>query len=143
MMNRERYRLLVVWLLRIIGVSVSLAFATIFLPLDWMHRLHAWLGLGTAPEQAIFAYLTRSLSAMYFAHGCVVLLASSDVERFLPLVCLIALLNIVLGVLLLVIDLWAGMPGYWTALEGPPIALMGLVLLWGWNGLRSHGARPS
>lgn len=116
------------WILRLIGCSVCLAFIPIFFPLGLMAWIHDWLGLGAIPEQPIFEYLTRSLSAMYFAHGCFVLMISTDVRRYLPLVKLTAGLNMFLGVLLLAVDLIAPMPWFWTAFEGPPIFAVGLAL---------------
>ncbi len=128
-MKQASYKQIAQWLLRVIGVSTSLAFFAIFLPLDWMDAIHVWLGLGETPQQAIFSYLTRSLSAMYFAHGAMVLLVSTDVYRFLPLVKLIACLNILLGLLLILIDVWSAMPWFWIAAEGLPIACVGFALL--------------
>lgn len=129
-MNRDQTIYYTTWLLRLIGGSICLAFFTIFFPLGWMQQIHAGLGLGEIPDQPIFEYLTRSLSSMYFAHGCVVLLASSNVVRFLPLVWLVCGLNLLLGAILLVTDLAAPMPWFWTILEGPPIILVGLLLFW-------------
>lgn len=94
-----------------------------------MESLHEWLGLGEIPEQPIFEYLARSTSGMYFAHGVLVLAASTDVRRFLPLIWAISGLNVFLGATLLVTDLLAPMPWYWTIFEGPPIVAMGAILL--------------
>ena len=127
--NEKRRTKIATWILRLIGGSVCLAFVPIFFPLGLMASIHALLGLGEIPDQPIFEYLARSLSAMYFAHGCLVLVISTDVPRYLPLVKLVALLNIFLGVLLLGIDLLSPMPWFWTLCEGPPIAGIGIILL--------------
>lgn len=95
-----------------------------------MSAIHAWLGLGSIPEQPIFEYLARSVSAMYFAHGCIVLVASTDVRRFLPLIYVISGLNVFLGSVLLFTDFIAPMPLFWTLMEGPPIITVGLLLFW-------------
>ena len=94
-----------------------------------MQAVHVWLGLGDMPQSTIVEYLARSLSAMYFAHGVVVLAISTDVRRYCPLVSMLGYLNMVLGAIFLGVDLVAQMPWFWTISEGPPIALMGLVLL--------------
>lgn len=117
------------WLLRFIGGSVCLALVPMFFPLTWMAAIHEWLGLGETPQAPIFEYLTRSLSAMYFAHGCFVLMISTDVVRYRPLVHLVGILNLFLGVALLTIDLVSPMPMIWTAIEGIPIAAIGAVVL--------------
>lgn len=121
------------WLLRLSGAIICLSFLAIFLPLEWMERIHQRLGLGAIPEQPIFEYLTRSLSAMYFAHGVMVLAVSTDVRRYWPFVGLFGGLNVVLGTTFLVTDILAPMPWYWTAAEGPPIMVFGVVLAWLWH----------
>ncbi|MEM8733491.1 MAG: hypothetical protein AAGG44_04685 [Planctomycetota bacterium] len=117
------------------GCSICFALIPIFFPLGWMQGLHAAAGLGDAPTQPIFEYLARSTSAMYFAHGCVVLLASTDVRRFFPLIQLIAVLNIFAGAVMLGTDFSASMPRLWTWIEGPPIIAGGFILLWISRGL--------
>lgn len=128
-MENNRYLQYATWILRLIGVSVCFAFFPIFFPLHWMEWIHSAIGLREMPRQPIFEYLTRSLSAMYFAHGCLVMFISSDVARYLPLAKAVAILNIFLGGVLLCVDLRAPMPWYWTACEGPPIVAVGGVLL--------------
>lgn len=122
---------LVQWLLRLMGVSLCCACFPIFFPMSWMVGLHGWLGLGEAPSEApIFEYLARSTSVMYFAHGLVALICSTDVRRYLPIICVISAFNIFAGIVLFGTDLSAGMPSYWTWLEGPPICAGGIVLGW-------------
>lgn len=118
------------WILRLVGLSICLAFFPIFFPLAWMQTIHGWLGLGQIPDEPIFEYLARSLSAMYFAHGCFVLMVSFNVIRYLPMVRLIAVLNMLLGAILLGVDLKSPMPSFWTLTEGPPIMLVGGLLWW-------------
>ncbi len=130
MMKPNQYVWALTWLLRVIGATICLAFFPIFFPLSWMSALHSWLGLGDIPEQPIFEYLARSTSAMYFAHGCVILVASRNVEQFVELVLCIAALNLFIGGVLLITDCVAPMPAYWTWLEGPPIMAGGMLLMW-------------
>ncbi|MFN3193351.1 MAG: hypothetical protein ACE361_22760 [Aureliella sp.] len=139
-MPRIRYAKIAQWFLRLMGWSICLAFLPIFFPLSWMHVLHRTAGLGEAPSQPIFEYLARSTSAMYFAHGCVVLLASTDVRRYLPLIRLIAVLNIFAGAVMFGTDFSASMPLLWTLIEGPPIITGGLILLWLTRGLKKEMA---
>jgi hypothetical protein len=42
----------------------------------------------------------------------------------------VAILNIVFGVMLVVIDLHAGMPMSWTLFEGPSLVVFGIVIAW-------------
>jgi hypothetical protein len=53
---------------------------------------------------------------------------STDPIRYRPIVWFIAIMNIVFGLMMVAIDLHAGLPAYWTAFEGPPIVAFGLVI---------------
>jgi len=107
-------------------LSATLA---VVLPTPWMAATHRWLGLGDFPRSPLVEYLTRSLSALYAFHGGILLLAASDVTRFAPLVRYIGSATLVIGAALLVIDLYAGLPPAWIAIEGPSVMLIGLAIL--------------
>ena len=129
MIERNWQERVLVILLRIGGVMTILAFPTIFLPVSWMAATHAWLGMGEFPRTPIVDYLARSIAALYGFHGVLLLIISTNVRRFRPLVVYAGCMNLVLGPLMLGIDLHAGMPWYWTAVEGPPLIAMGGLLL--------------
>lgn len=120
------------WLLRLMGVAICFSFLAIFLPWEWMDAIHQWAGLGRLPKAPIVEYLARTISAMYFAHGVVVLFVSTDVQRYWPFVGVLGLINLVLGSVILLTDLKTAMPWLWTVLEGPPIVSGGVVLLVLW-----------
>jgi hypothetical protein len=129
MTNMLEERLLV-WLLRLFGgVTCCAAFAAL-LPTDWMAATHAWLGLGALPRAPVVEYLTRSISLLYAIHGGVIVLASTDVRRFGPLITYLAVADGLMGLLLLAVDLYAGLPWYWTAIEGPGVTVTAAILLW-------------
>ncbi len=112
------------------AVSICLAFFPIFFPLAWMHSLHQTLGLGEAPREPIFEYLARSLSAMYFAHGILIFVVSTDVRRYWPFVLVLGCLNLFLGGIFWITDWMAPMPSAWMWMEGPPIACVGALLIY-------------
>ena len=114
--------------LRIAGVVTLAAFPAMLLPVDWMAATHATLGLGTFPRAPVVEYLARSIAALYGFHGVLVLLVSTDPVRYRPFVWYVAFMNIVFGAMLIAVDLHAGLPGYWTAFEGPPIVVFGIVI---------------
>jgi hypothetical protein len=116
-------------LLRLAGTLMSLAFLAVVMPTDWMVATHAQLGLGELPRLAIVDYLTRSLSARYGFHGLLLLFVARDVVRYRGIVSFIGVTNIAFGLMMVAIDLHAGMPVMWTLSEGPPIAAFGVVLL--------------
>ncbi len=128
-MERPSAQAWLVILLRIGGVATFSAFAATLLPTAWMQSTHAWLGLGELPRTPVFEYLARSIALLYGFHGCLMLLVSTDVVRFRPIVVYLGLMNVIFGAALIVIDLTAGMPWFWTAAEGPPIVAMGLTIL--------------
>ena len=122
-----RLRLLV-WLLRLAGGFTVLAFPAMFLPVDWMAATHRWLGLGEFPRTPVVDYLTRSVAALYGFHGVLVLLVSRDPLRYRSIVWFIAFMNIGFGLMLMGIDVHAGLPWRWTLAEGPPLVAFGVVI---------------
>jgi hypothetical protein len=115
-------------LLRLAGAFTTTAFLAMFLPVDWMAAVHRAIGLGELPRAPVVDYLARSVAAFYGFHGVLLLLVSTDVVRYRLLVWYVAVLNVVFGVILLVIDLHAGMPLVWTLFEGPSIIVFGVIV---------------
>lgn len=119
---------LLVLLLRVAGVITASAFLAILLPVEWMASTHRWLGLGEFPRVPVVDYLARSIAALYGFHGVLLLLIASDPVRYRPIVWYVAVMNMVFGAIVTAIDLHAGLPTFWTLLEGPPIAVMGVAI---------------
>lgn len=127
-MNRHE-RILQI-LLRLGGFTMLLAVFAIFLPVRWMAVTHEWLGMGPFPESPLVDYLTRSASLLYAWHGGLLLVLSFNVRRFQPVLIYLGIVTAIGGWILLGIDLHAGMPLYWTLWEGPPVALLGCLMVW-------------
>src|SRR6266852_3800840 len=115
-------------LLRFLGVTMLFALVAVFMPVSWMDATHRWLGLGKIPIAPVVEYLARSLSAFYAVFGALHLLAASDLERYRPLVRFLGMTSALMGVVLLGIDLAAGMPWWWSAFEGPPTVALGVLM---------------
>lgn len=115
-------------LLRLAGCVTATAFLAIFLPVEWMASTHRWLGLGEFPRTPVVDYLARSVAALYGFHGVLLLIIAGDPIRYRAIVSYVAVMNVLFGLIVFAIDLHAGLPSAWTALEGPPIALFGIVL---------------
>ena len=115
-------------LLRLAGVITTFAFLAMLLPTDWMASTHERLGLGEFPRSPLVDYLTRSVAALYGFHGALLLLISRDPVKYRTIVQFVAVMNVAFGVMMLLIDLRAGMPWWWTAGEGPPIIVFGVVI---------------
>jgi hypothetical protein len=115
-------------ILRIAGCVTLAAFPAMLLPVEWMAATHARLGLGEFPRVPVVDYLARSIAALYGFHGVLVLIVSTDPIRYRPIVWFIAVMNVIFGLMIVAIDLHAGLPAFWTALEGPPIVAFGVVI---------------
>jgi hypothetical protein len=118
----------VVVVLRVLGVSALFALGAVLMPLSWMAEIHRWLGLGEMPVAPVVEYLARSLSAFYAFAGALCLVAASDLERYRPLVRFLGAAFALIGAALTGIDLSAGMPWWWSAVEGPPTIAVGVLL---------------
>ena len=116
------------WLLRLAGAFTSTAFLAMFLPVDWMAAIHSAAGLGELPRAPVVDYLARSVAAFYGFHGVLLVLVSTDLVRYRPFVWYVAVLNVVFGLILLAIDVHAGMPLVWTLFEGPSIIVFGVIV---------------
>ncbi len=113
-----------------VGVGLMLATVAVFFPVSLMATFHQWLGLGDFPDAPITIYLARSTSLLYAMHGAVMFYVALNWDRCEALVPLLGWLHVTLGLTMIGVDVNAGMPLYWTAGEGLPIALTGGVILW-------------
>ena len=100
-----------------------------FMPTEWMAGTHEWLGLGDFPASPLVEYLTRSISVLYAIHGGLLLLVSTDIIRFGPVIRYLGITTTIIGGALLCIDIYAGLPTFWVIFEGPPVILIGLTIL--------------
>jgi hypothetical protein len=118
------------WLLRFNAAVLCLAAPCALLPFAWMDSVHReLLGLGSLPDVPITRYMARSLSLVYASFGAVLWFATLDWERYRAAAPFIAWLHIVFGAAMILVDLDAGMPWWWTAAEGPPLIGLGFVML--------------
>ena len=106
------------------------ASVAIFLPVRWMAVTHEWLGLGEFPQSPLVDYLSRSASLLYAWHGGLLLVISGNVRRYRPVLIYLGIATTIGGLILLGIDLHAGMPAYWTLWEGPPVTVIGCLMIW-------------
>ena len=119
----------IVFLLRLSGGTTVCAFFAMFLPVEFMESTHNMLGIGEFPRSPLVDYLTRSVAALYGFHGCLLLLISTDPVKYRAIVYYAGAMNLLFGIIMVAIDLHAGMPLVWTFVEGPPISALGAVLL--------------
>jgi hypothetical protein len=115
-------------LLRFVGVTALFALVAVFMPMSWMTAAHRWSGLGEMPTAPVVEYLARSLSAFYALFGALCLVVAADLERYRPVVQFLGVVFAAMSVLLLGIDLAAGMPWWWSAFEGPRGMVLGALM---------------
>jgi len=139
----NRYEKVLVALLRLAGIMLLTAVIPAVMPFAWMKDIHRLMGMGELPEGPVMGYLTRSLSAMYAMHGALVFFISFDVRRCKPVVKCLAVLGMVFGLGMLVLDYAVGMPFDWTTHEGPFIMTMGCVMLWLAGHVQDNPLSPS
>ena len=127
-MSAHVSRQLLIVLLRFGALMTGLAFLTVPLPVESMVSTHRWLGLGDLPRVPIVEYLARSVAAFYGFHGVLLFVLSTDVARYAPIITYIAVMNALLGLMLVAIDVHANLPVWWIVSEGPPVFLTGIGL---------------
>ena len=128
MLTADARRRLLVLLLRFTGCVLIIAFLAIFLPVEWMASTHHALGMGDFPRAPVVDYLARSVAALYGFHGVLVLIVSGDPVRYRGIVSYLGIMNVLFGVTVFGIALHAGLPVWWTVLEGPPAVIIGIVV---------------
>jgi len=99
------------------------------MPTASMAATHVWLGLGEMPTAPIVQNLARSVSAFYAIFGAVCLVLSADIERYRPLIRFLGVVMVLFGVVLIGIDVAAGLPLWWTASEGLSTIVFGVLML--------------
>ena len=117
-----------IWILRLTGLVTLTAFFAMVLPAAWMASAHRALGFGDWPGTPVFEYLARSIAALYGFHGGLLVLIAGDPARHVTIVKYMAFMYVAFGLIVLAIDLDAGLPAWWTAAEGPPIAMVGVLM---------------
>ena len=116
------------WVLRLTGLVTLTAFFAMVLPDAWMASAHRALGFGDWPPTPVFEYLARSIAALYGFHGALLVLISGDPGRHITIVKYMAFMYVAFGLIVLAIDLDAGMPMWWTLAEGPPLVMVGVLV---------------
>jgi hypothetical protein len=114
--------------LRLGGCLLVSAFPTLLLPVDWMAASHEWLGMGEFPRRPVVDYLARSAAALYGFHGILLFIVARDLVRYRPIVSYLVVMNVTLGLMLLAVDLHAGLPAWWTRVEGPSLIILGALI---------------
>jgi len=115
--------------LRFVGTVSLLATVAVFMPYDWMDRIHRLLGLGTLPAEPVVGYLARTLSAFYALVGGLLWVLSFDLHRHRVTLLYLGLAFIGFGAVAMWVDFTEGMPWLWRISESPIVIVYGAVIL--------------
>ncbi|HXD30852.1 MAG TPA: hypothetical protein VN643_07040 [Pyrinomonadaceae bacterium] len=118
------------WILRIAGGFEILAFIAVVMPRSWMEVGHTWLGMGVMADGPLLMFMIRQASYTYGFHGLSLLVLSTDLERFRPLLMLNGISFTLAGVVFALIDYTSGMPWFWTVGDSLGCGLFGIAILW-------------
>ncbi len=129
-MRSEKAQKILKWLLIVLGGFGATALIPVVMPTDWMEAANDALGLGPFHRSPLTEYLTRSLSALYALNGLMLLYLSRQVARYGDLLVFYGWLLVGVAAALTAIDFWAGMPPSWRWGEGPPMIVLGGVIVW-------------
>jgi hypothetical protein len=122
-------KVLVILFRYLLGIGSLFTLVAVLMPVSWMATTHRWLGLGEMPTGPVVDYLARSLSAFYAIMGALCLVLTTDLERYRPLVWFLGVAFALMSLVLLGVDLAAGIPWWWTASEGPGGAVFEALLV--------------
>ncbi len=117
------------WGLYFIGGTALLALVPVIVPMPWLIRSAKLMNLelDAAP---LTNYLARQLSLWYALFGGLLLFLARDIQRYRPLLHALGYLLFCFGATLLAIDYTAGMPLWWTVIEGPRVMVASAILIW-------------
>lgn len=119
------------WYLRILGGAALFALPCALMPFSWMNAIHNALGMGQLPDAPVVGYLARSTSMFYAMLGGLFWIVSFDLRRHRLVLLYLALATVVFGLVLSGVDVTAGMPWWWSAIEGPLNVVFGTVIFVG------------
>ncbi len=121
---------MLVFLLRLAGTWLLLAWGALFMPESWMISMHQSLSLGDWPGGPLTTYLARSVSMLYGFIGLMSLFISQDARRYLPLIRFSCGIGLPLGPIMFAVGVYSGMPWLWAIVEGLCILIFCVLILW-------------
>ncbi len=128
--NKMKREKLLALFLKVNAFFFSLAFPAVLLPGALMADLSDFALFGSLPQEPVVLYLARSLSVMYGMQGVLFWFISNDIQRYTPLIRLLAWIWVVSGTLFAAIDIFEGLPLYWAAAESVSAWMFGAVIFW-------------
>lgn len=137
--NESRDRWLVL-LLRAVGVLTLAAFGAAVMPEKWMIEIAEELGFEPFPKSPLTFYLARNLSLLYGFVGAGMIVLTTDLPRYRPLIRYLAFGTMAFGLSQLIVDAQSALPLSWTLSEGCSTFAGGVFVFWvdAWAGQRSE-----
>jgi hypothetical protein len=123
MRNPERWLKVLLFLF---GLPAVFALVPFVMPRSWMMDIHESIGMGTLPSKPIVEYLARYASGFSAFYGLLLLLLTTDVRRYAPIITFQAVTVIVLSTVIAIFARRGGMPSWWIIAD--------LASCWGYCG---------
>ncbi len=118
------------FLMRVGGLMCATAAAAVFFPESVMQATHRELGLGEFPASSpITLYLARSTSALCAFYGILLLMLSTDVRRYAPVITFQAFAMGIFAVAGNTLSYLDGMPLWWAAADGLAAGVLSVSVL--------------
>jgi len=125
----NRFEVLLVWILRLVGSAALLAIVPAVMPLEWMDVIHRRLGLGPLPTGPVVGYLARSTSFFYAMFGGLMWLVSFRPRQHRMVLLYLGSCGLLLGLFLAWFDHQQQLPLWWNVTEGVVNVTVGLAIL--------------
>ena len=91
MRNKEKLLKLI---LRVFGLMGAFAAFAVIMPYFMMNRIYGFMGMGTLPDEPLVGYLARTLSAFYTVAGVVLIMVSSDIQKYHSMIKVLSIIGI-------------------------------------------------
>lgn len=117
-------------LLRVFALVALISLPAVLLPRLALEKVSWIMGFGQPPMTPVTLYMMAGGAAVYLGQSVLMWAISADVERYQPLVRLIAWILVVCGPVFLWIDSQAGLPRWWVMMDGVGSLVGGGGLVW-------------
>ncbi len=128
--TRNSRRKMLARFLQLVGVVTLLAFFAAVMPEKWIVEIAEELGFDPFPDSTLTFYLARNLSLLYGFVGVLLLAIARDLDRYMPLVRVLAICTVIFGAGQLLVDELAGLPIGWSLVESLSTIAGGLLMGW-------------
>lgn len=118
-----------VWIIRVVAAVSLVTLPAVFAPRLAVEKLSWFLGFGEPPDAPLLFYLAGGGSFVYIALSALLWRLSYDVPRYRPAIVLIAVACLIGVPIFGWMNIHAGMPWWWAAMDMSGCLVGGYALL--------------